>query len=60
KKPIVEVTSINVDLGALPLPVSAFKDRINEEAEDVTWNLPADLVSVDMGDDQIALTVIKY
>ncbi|NQT73601.1 MAG: FecR domain-containing protein [Chloroflexi bacterium] len=59
KRPKVVVTSIGVDLGALPLPVSSFKSRINEEAENATWNLPADLISVDMGDDQIVLTVIK-
>lgn len=35
-KPRVVITSIDIDLGKLPLPVSAFKSRINEEAEDVT------------------------
>ena len=54
------LTSINIDLGALPLPVGPFKDRVNEEAEKATWNLPADLVSVNMGDDQIALTVVRH
>ncbi len=58
-KPRVVITSIDIDLGALPIPVDSLKSRINDEAADATWNLPADLINVDMQDGQIILTVVK-
>lgn len=58
-KPLVRLTTIDVDLGALPIAMGAFKDRINNEAEEITWNLDADLKSVEMTDEAITLVVIK-
>lgn len=58
-KPLVHVTRLDVDLGALPMAMGAFKDRINREAEEITWNLDADLTSVKMTDADITLVVIK-
>lgn len=60
KKPRIVISSIDIDLGALPIPVNALKNHINEEAEDATWSLPCDLISVDMSDTDIRLTVIRH
>ncbi len=58
-RPLLHITGIDVDLGKLPVAMGAFKDRINREAEKITWNLNADLIRVEMSDEDIVLTVIK-